>query len=112
MTRILFVFTALLALAAAAEAGHRSLFGRVTERIVVRERRVERPLLRPLAGIRGGGCIGTVRAGCAGVTVSAGCGGWAGPAMAAPAVPRVVPAPMPARPYWPGRPGWFVPQKK
>jgi hypothetical protein len=109
MTRILLAFTALLAIAAAAEAGHRSLFGRVTERVVVRERRVERPLLRPLAGIRGGGCIGTVRGGCAGVTVSAGCGGYAGPAMAAPAV-KVVPQPMPGR-YWPANPDW-TPLKK
>lgn len=100
MTRFLLIALVVLALASAASAGHRAgLFG-TRERLVVRDRHVERErgvALTRLRGIVGGGCVGAVRgAGCAG-TVGAGCSGWTGPAMVAPPAPVVVPRVMPVK---------------
>jgi hypothetical protein len=96
MVRFLASLLVILSLAAAASAGHRAgLFGRATDRVVVRERHVERTRIAPVrALLSGGGCIGTVRGGGRLGRVGAGCSGYAGPAMVAPAV-KVVPSPMP-----------------
>lgn len=102
MTKFLLALAVILSLAAAASAGHRAgLFG-TRERLVVRDRHVERErgvALTRLRGIVGGGCVGTVRgAGCAGVTVGAGCSGYVGPSLPVPPV-GPVPAPMPLVPH-------------